>query len=59
METKSNGQTDSDSDYSAYLKVVHNFDTKSLKYCFLLMMSIFIFFNLKYIYCEFQQIFNF
>ena len=35
LESKLEGQTDSYSDYSAYLRVVHNFDTKSLKYCFI------------------------
>ena len=29
------GQTDSVSDYSAYLRVVQTIDTKALKYCFI------------------------
>ena len=32
VESKLDRQTDSHSDYSAHLRVVHNFDTKSLKY---------------------------
>ena len=32
-ENKLDGQTDSHSDDSTHLRVVQNFDTKSLKYC--------------------------
>ena len=34
LESKLNGQMDSHSDYSVYLRVVENFDTKSLKKIF-------------------------
>ena len=35
LESKMDGQTDSHSDYSAYLRVLHNFDTKSLNIVFI------------------------
>ena len=35
LESKLDGQTDSQSHYSAYLWVVHNFDTKSLNIVFI------------------------
>ena len=60
LESIFNGQTDSHSDYSAYLRVVQNFDSKSLKYCFIDNFVLGIFIALFYIkkergYCNYLR----